>query len=152
MRHSSTIVAVGTLVFGVACGRDTTGPVDPDGVTMSARIDGVSWNATSIVIDSTPPSLLIVRGANPTESLTLVIPLNQGVGRQIVGSTTPIAAVLVNGAQWWAASRTQGGAGSIALTTAVPGHIAGTFEFTLSHDGTTPAERAVTSGMFDVRY
>jgi hypothetical protein len=34
----------------------------------------------------------------------------------------------------------------------VPGHVAGTFEFTLAREGTSPAERQVTAGKFDVKY
>ena len=146
------VVAAATLVLGAACGGDTTGPANPNGEAMSARIDGEAWSAQSITIDSSPPSLLVVQGANATRTLTLIIPLSQGAGRQTVGSTTPIAAVLVVGPQWWAASRTQGGAGSITLTTVVSGHVAGTFEFTMAREGASPAAREVTSGKFDVRY
>jgi hypothetical protein len=152
MRQFSSIAAAITLVFGAACGGDTTGPVYRDNKTMSARIDGAAWSAMSIAIDTAPPSLLVVRGSNATQALTLVIPSNQGTGQQVVGSTTPIAAVLVIGPQSWTASRTQGGAGSITLTTIAPGHVAGTFEFTLAREGTSPAERQVTSGKFDVKY
>jgi hypothetical protein len=119
---------------------------------MSARIDGAAWSAMSITIDSMAPSLLIVRGANATQELTLVIPLGPGAGPQVVGSTTPIAAVLVTGPQSWAASRTQGGAGRITLTTVALGHVVGTFEFTLAHEGASPSTRQVTSGGFDVKY
>jgi len=46
-----------------------------------------------------------------------------------------------------------GGAGSVTLTTAARGHIAGTFEFTLAaHEGALPADRRVSSGRFDVKY
>ena len=152
MRHSSTIVAVAALIVGAACGGDPTGPAQPDETTMSARIDGAAWRAMSIVIDSAPPSLLVVRGVNATQELTLIIPLGPGAGPQVVGSTTPIAAVLVTGPQSWAASRTQGGAGRITLTTVSPGHVAGTFEFTLAREGASPSTRQVTSGGFDVKY
>ena len=148
MRYPSTIVAAAALVFLAACGSDTTGPAKSD-AGMSARIAGAAWNALSVATDSGPPSLLVLTGTNATASLSLIIPLGPGLGKQTVGSTTPIAAVLVMGSQSWAASRTQGGAGSLTLTTAVPGHVAGTFEFTLAHEGT---ERQVTSGRFDVRY
>ena len=152
MRQLSTVVAIAALVASTACGGDSTSPAKPDGVTMSARIDGAAWSAMSITIDSAPPSLLIVRGANATQELALVIPLGPGAGPQVVGSTTPIAAVLVTGPQSWAASRTQGGAGRITLTTVAPGHVVGTFEFTLAHEGALPATRRVTSGGFDVKY
>jgi hypothetical protein len=152
MRHSSTLVAAATLVLLAACSDDTTGPPKSDAGGMSARIAGTAWSAMSIVIDSAPPSLIIVRGTNATATLTLVIPADQGLGTQTVGSTTPIGAGLVIGSQVWGASRTQGGAGSITLTTVAPGHVAGTFQFTLAHEGASPAEQQVTSGRFDVKY
>ena len=152
MRHSSTIVAAATIILLAACGDDTTGPAKSDAGGMSARIAGAAWSAMSIATDTAPPSLIIVRGTNATATLTLVIPASQGLGTQTVGSTTPIAAGLIIASQTWAASRTQGGAGSITLTTAAPGHLAGTFQFTLAHEGASPAEQQVTSGRFDVKY
>ena len=151
MRHSSTLVAAAALIIA-ACGDDTTGPAKSDADGMSARIAGAAWSAMSIATDSAPPSLIIVRGTNATATLTLVIPAGPGIGTQTVGSTTPIAAGLIIGSQTWAASRTQGGAGSITLTAAAPGHLAGTFQFTLAHEGASPAEQQVTSGRFDVKY
>ena len=150
MRHSSTLVAAAALILA-ACGDDTTGPAKSD-AGMSARIAGAAWSAMSVATDSAPPSLIIVRGTNATATLTLVIPANQGLGTQTIGSTTPVAAGLVVGSQVWGASRTQGGSGSITLTTAAPGHLAGTFQFTLAHEGASPAEQQVTSGRFDVKY
>jgi hypothetical protein len=152
MRHSSTLVAVAALVLLTACGGDTTGPAKSDGRGMSARIGGAAWSAMSIATDTAPPSLIVVTGTNATATLTLVIPVGQGLGTQAVGGTTPIAAGLVIGPQAWLASRTQGGAGSITLTTAAPGHLAGTFQFTLAHEGASPAQQQVTSGRFDVKY
>ena len=153
MRQPSTIIAATALVVASACGGDTTGPAKSDGKTMSARIDAAPWSASSIAIDSAAPSLLFVTGTNATHTLSILIPVNQGPGTQTVGSTTPIAAVLVMGSQSWAASRTQGGSGRITLTTVAPGHVAGTFTFTLAaHEDASPAAREVTSGTFDVRY
>jgi hypothetical protein len=151
MRHSSTIVAAAALILLAACGDDTTGPAKSD-AGMSARIAGAAWSAMSIATDTAPPSLIVVRGTNATATLTLVIPASQGLGTQTVGSTTPIAAGLIIGSQTWGASRTQGGSGSITLTTAAPGHLAGTFQFTLAHEGASPAEQQVSSGRFDVTY
>jgi hypothetical protein len=119
---------------------------------MSARIDAAAWSASSIAIDSIAPSLLFVTGTNATQTLTILIPMNQGPGTQTVGSTTPVAAVLAMGSQSWAASRTQGGSGSITLTTVTPGHVVGTFEFTMERSGGTLLPRRVTTGKLDVRY
>jgi hypothetical protein len=152
MRQRSIIIAASALVFGTACGSDTTGPAKPDGRTMSARIDAAAWSASSITIDSIAPSLLFVTGTNAGQTLTILIPMSQGPGTQTVGSTTPVAAVLEMGSQSWAASRTQGGSGSITLTTVTPGHVVGTFEFTMERPGTTLLARRVTTGKLDVRY
>ena len=152
MRQPTTIIAAATLVVATACGYDTTGPARSNGRTMSARIDAAAWSASSIAIDSIAPSLLVVTGTNPAQALTIVIPVNPGPGAQTVGSTTPVAAVLVKGTQSWAASRTQGGSGKITLTTVEPGHVVGTFEFAMERQGATPVARQVTTGKLDVRY
>lgn len=153
MRKLSSILAVATLVTLSACDRDTTGPAKPNNGTMSAVIDGAAWSAVSIAADSAAASSIVIQGSNATRTLAIAIPVDQGPGTQTVGSTTPVFAVLVIDSHWWAASRTQGGAGSITLTTVAPGHIAGTFEFTMAtHEGASPAERRVSSGRFDVKY
>ena len=153
MRNLSSILAITALVTLCACDRDTTGPAMPNHGSMSAVIDGAAWTAVSIATDSAAPSSIIVQGSNATQTLVIAIPVDQGPGTQTIGSTTPVFAGLVAGSQSWLASRTQGGAGSITLTTVAPGHIVGTFQFTLArHEGATPAERQVSSGQFDVRY
>ena len=154
MRNLSWTLVGMALVTLCACDRDTTGPAKPNSNgSMSAVIDGSAWTAVSITTDSAAPSSIIVRGSNADQSLVVAIPLERGVGTQTIGWTTPVFAGLVVGSQSWLASRTQGGAGSITLTTVTPGHIVGTFQFTLAkHEGATPAERQVSSGQFDVRY
>jgi hypothetical protein len=153
MRNLSSTLAVTALVALCACDHDTTGPAKRNNGSMSAVIDGVAWTAVSIATDSAAPSSIIIQGSNATQRLVIAIPVDQGPGTQTVGSTTPVFAGLVMGSQSWLASRTQGGSGSITLTTVGPGHIVGTFEFTLAeHDGASPAERRVRSGKFDVKY
>jgi len=120
------------LVTLCACDRDTTGPAKPNHGSMSAVIDGAAWTPVSIATDSAAPSSIIIQGSDATQRLVIAIPVDQGPGKQTVGSTTPVFAGLVIASQSWLASRTQGGAGSVTLTTAARGHIAGTFEFTLA--------------------
>ena len=154
MRNLSSTLAIAALVAVCACSnRDTTGPATLSHASMSAVIDGAAWTAVSISTDSASPSSIIIRGSRATQTLVVAIPVDQGPGTQTVGSTTPVYAGLVVGSQSWLASRTQGGAGSITLTTVAPGHVAGTFQFTLAeHDGAAPAERRVSAGQFDVTY
>lgn len=154
MRNLSSTLAGLALVTLCACDHDATGPATPNNHgSMSAVIDGVAWTAVSILTDSAAPSSIIVHGSNATQTLVIAIPVDQGPGTQTVGSTTPVFAGLVMGSRSWLASRTQGGSGSITLTTVAAGHIVGTFEFTLAeHDGASPSDRQVSSGKFDVNY
>jgi uncharacterized protein DUF6252 len=153
MRKLSLSLVVTTVLMLSACDSDTTGPAKPNNGTMSAVIDGSSWSAVSIATDSAAPSSIVIQGSNATQRLVIAIPVSPGRGTQGVGSTTPVFAGLVSGSQSWLASRTQGGAGSITLTTVSPGHIVGTFEFTMaSHGGASPVERQVSSGKFDLKY
>lgn len=150
MGKPSYIVGVMALVLVSAC--DATGPAKSNKGTMAAVIDGAEWSAVSITTDSTVPSV-VIQGSNGTSELVVAIPVSPGPGKQVVGSTTPVFGVLVTGSKWWAASRTQGGAGSVTLTTVEPGHIVGTFEFTMAaHDDALPSERRVRFGRFDVKY
>ena len=153
MRNLSSTLARMALVTLCACGHDTTGPATRNNGSMSAVIDGAAWTAVSIATDSAAPSSIIIQGSDATQRLVIAIPVDQGPGKQTVGSTTPVFAGLVIASQSWLASRTQGGAGSITLTTVAAGHIVGTFEFTLAeHDGASPSDRQVSSGKFDVNY
>src|SRR3954453_22932001 len=115
MRNLSSTLAGMALVTLCACGHDTTGLATRNNVSMSALIDGAAWTAVSIATDSAAPSSIIIQGSNATQTLAIAIPVDQGLGTQTVGSTTPVFAVLVAGPRSWAASRTQGGAGSITL-------------------------------------
>ena len=120
---------------------------------MSASVDGVTWTAVSISTTPAEPSSLVIVGTDPGQTIVLLVPLDEGPGTQVIGGPTPLAAGLTIGAQAWLASRTQGGSGTVTLTTATSGRVAGTFEFTLAgRDGVTPATRRVTSGAFDVTY
>ena len=153
MRKLSSSLVVTTLLVLSACEHDSTGPAKPENGTMSAVVDGAAWNAISIATDSAAPSSIIIQGSNGSKRLVIAIPVDQGLGTQTVGSTTPVYAGLVSGPRSWLASRTQGGAGSITLTTVESRHIVGTFEFTLAaHEGALPSERRVGSGRFDVKY
>ena len=153
MRNLSSTLAGMALVTLCACGHDTTGPATRNNGSMSAVIDGAAWTAVSIATDSAAPSSIIIQGSDATQTLVIAIPVDQGPGKQTVGSTTPVFAGLVIGSQSWLASRTQGGAGSVTLTNSAPGRIVGTFEFTLAaHEGALPADRRVSSGKFDVKY
>lgn len=153
MRKLSLSLVVTTVLMLSACDHDTTGPANPNNPSMSAVIDGARWSAVSITIDSLAPSSIVIFGTKATETLAIAIPVDQGPGTQTVGGTTPLFAGLIKGSQSWLASRTQGGAGSVTLTTVAPHHLVGTFEFTLArHDDGSLAERRVGSGQFDVKY
>ena len=153
MRKLSLSLAVTTLLVLSACDHDTTGPAEPNTPGMSAVIDGASWSAVSITVDSLVPSSIVIFGAKGSETLAIAIPVDLGRGTQTVGGPTPLFAGFVAGSQSWLASRTQGGSGSVTLTIVEPRRIAGTFQFTLAaHEGASPSERRVGSGRFDVRY
>ena len=137
----------------MACGGDPASPPMPPARAMSASVDGVTWTAVSISTTPAEPSSLVIVGTDPAQTLVLLVPVGEGPGTQVIGGPTPLAAGLTMDSQAWLASRTQGGSGSVTLTTATSGRVAGTFEFTLAgRDGVTPATRRVTSGAFDVTY
>src|SRR5689334_22182760 len=146
MRSPSSIVAIAAIALTAACSSDPAGPKTPIS-SMSAKIDGTAWNAVSIETENGPVSTLAIRGTSGSQTVVVNVPLGDGPGTQIIGGPTPMAGGLVVGSQAWLASRTQGGAGQITLTSVEPGHVVGSFEFTLAaQPGSSPTSRALTSG------
>jgi Family of unknown function (DUF6252) len=157
MRQPFTTFATAALVFVAACGGGSDGgPTNPNqnpnsNRSMSARVDGTAWTATSVAAGVTN-GLLIIAGSNITQTFAIAAAVNQGTGTQTVGPTSVTYGNLMVGQQSWAANGSQGGTGSITLTTLTANRAVGTFSFTLKalSQGATPASRQITSGAFDV--
>jgi len=158
MRHTLAMLGTAALVVVTACGGDSSndGPTNPNqnptgNRSMSARIDGTAWTATSVAAGVTN-GLLIIAGTNVTQTFSIAVAVAQGTGTQTVGPSSVTYGNLLVGQQSWAANGSLGGPGSITLTTLTATRAAGTFSFTVKAltQGASPATRQVTSGAFDV--
>ena len=163
-------------VLSLGCNGGAGGTTNPDpgggsGTavgTMSARIDGTLWTATSVIATRTPASTgvpigtLAVSGTgtllNQSITLTFAVPPAVGIYTLGPGAGTPGAtqnASLTNsatGARWIATSLT--GSGTISVNTASITGATGSFAFNLAPDTATSATatRIVTEGAFGVTF
>ena len=157
MLKPSLMVALGAFVLASACGgssgdKGVTNPKPKNG-SMTAKIDGASWSAVSIATTGGVSGALIASGADLTNAIAIVIPVNTGTGVEQMSQTSVVSATLVGAGKTWSANPAQGGTGSITLTTVATGHVVGSFAFTLAgQSGATPATRQITVGQFDITY
>lgn len=149
MQHSSLRAVWLALAVGiVACGGDDpTGPGDDP--IMSARIDGQAWS-TSIALATVPPTpsgFAVVSGSDGTT--TIAFAFRPSTGTHEIGASIGTNANLTAGSTMWIAT-TSSGSGTIVVTSLTNERVAGTFEFTMTAGGATPATRVVTGGQFDI--
>jgi hypothetical protein len=136
---------------------------------MTSAIDGTPWSTTNIVVAQFTSYLRLtatVDGGTPTARTVVIQVVKSGgtanapvgvPGAQLLGSTGPNAYAQVafgsNEQTLW--TTIQGAqSGEVIITTFTPTRIAGTFSFTAraASAATTPQNRVVTSGSFDVTY
>ncbi len=140
------------------CGSDDS-PVDPGpgtgGTTgngqFSATIDGVAWTSdVTIAVNSS--GVIAISGASVNGETGMAFGfLSTGTGVYPIGANLFSLAVMTGpgGAEWSAAEGV--GSGSTTVTTLTATRIAGTFNFVMEAEGTTtPAQRVVTGGTFDL--
>jgi hypothetical protein len=152
-----TFAAAGLLAT-VACGGGdkTTGPVNPAlrNGSMSARIDGNSWAASTALVAQFNGGILSIAGTDgSSRSVGFAVSTNTTAGTHTIGPTGPTNGLLVEGPRSWLAVGTQG-SGSVTITSISTTRAVGTFTFTLmanSGSGAT-GSRSVTQGAFDVTY
>jgi hypothetical protein len=136
---------------------------------MTAAIDGTAWSTTNIVVAQFTSYLRLTAtmdGGTPN-ARTVVIQVvksggsaNQPVGvpgSQLLGSTGPNAYAQVafgtnDQTLWTTILGAQ--SGEVVITTFTPTRIVGTFSFTAkaASAATTPQNRVVSSGSFDVTF
>jgi hypothetical protein len=152
-------LAMSVLLVSTACGSSsdntTTGPTNNNNNnsarSMSAKIDGASWVATTVGAGVTN-GIAILAASNGTQTIGLsFVP---SVGTQTVTATGIVIGQLTIAGQTWQTSGNSGGSGSVTVTTATTNHLVGTFSFTAPAltTGATPATRQVTAGVFDVTF
>ena len=148
------LTAISALLVSTACGSSTsTGPTNTKTNpprSMSARVDGTAWTATSVGAGVTNGIAILV-GTNVSESVSIsFVPT---VGTQTMTPTGIVIGQVTIGGQTWQATGASGSSGSVTVTTATATHVVGTFSFTAPPlGGGSAAARQVTAGVFDVTF
>jgi hypothetical protein len=144
------------LVALGGCGSSTQ-PSGPGNGSLTAKLDGSNWNATTIVA-TYPSGILAIAGTdNQGQTIGFAVGPTTATGTFPVAITSGVNASLTvasgSSAQSWNAVQTSG-SGSVTLTTITATHAVGTFQFTVVPVPGTGAtgSRSITQGSFDVTY
>jgi len=150
------LIATSALIISASCGGSTsTGPTNTNTKTnpprsMSAKVDGTAWTATSVG-GSVTNGIAILVGTNVSQ--TLGISFVPTVGTQAMTPTGIVIGQVTVGSQTWQATGTTGSSGSVTVTSASAARVVGTFSFTAPPlGGGSAAARQVTAGTFDVTF
>jgi hypothetical protein len=136
--------------------------------TMTARIDGDQWTATSVVVNNrggAAPLLTItgtgpIAGAPATQTTSIALAINNpglgtfqldAVGTQ-TGSLTLQISNLGGSSVWVASPVTPSSTGTVIITTFTATRAAGSFAATALPSSGANDSIAVTNGAFDVRF
>ena len=126
--------------------------------TMSAQINGVSWTAVCVAVNTATQGIISLAGidtvTNPSAAQVLGFASTNGVGTYQIGPTSPLNALLVaggGGALWQAVL--SNGSGTLTLTTSTSNSLAGNFSFTLvPGPGSATGNKVVTNGAVNVTF
>jgi hypothetical protein len=135
----------------LACSDNGAGP-NGNG-TVTAKIDGASWDASAEVQATYIAYVLAVGGLDSqARAIVISVPSVTATGTFSLAAGQPAFATVTFGAETWSSAIT-GGTGSVIVSTLTGSHAIGTFSFTApgSTSGAT-GTKVVTSGTFDVRY
>jgi hypothetical protein len=143
--------------LAVGCGGGSTSPDDGNSNTngakvLTATINGTSFTATTVTSAYLGGNFTIV-GNDGTRSLQIAAINLTGPGTYSLNFPNPYSALgmIVDGTGQF--STAGGGTGSFVLTTAVLGHVKGTFTFTAYTSAGTGLGKpvvTVTNGVFDL--
>jgi hypothetical protein len=115
---------------------------------MSAKLDGVQWNATATVRATNNNGIIGVAGTDASfQTLTFALAARLP-GSYNIGLVNAANAELTSAASVWTAAGNIGG-GVITITSLTATEIVGTFNFTLMKGGVA---KNVTDGRFDIKF
>ncbi len=144
-------IGVGLLVLG-ACSDDPTGVELANG-SMSARVDGASWSASTAIAATYTNGVLGIAGTDGSGRSVGFGALATAPGTFTIGATSPANALVNEAGKAWQAAQSIG-SGTITITAISATGAAGTFQFTAAPVSGTGAtgNRVVTEGVFDVTF
>jgi len=142
-----------TILLAVGCGSDgPTGPETPGPAngTMSARIDGTQWTASTITPGITG-GISAIGGSDGTRTLAFAW-VEAGTGTYQIGTAVGFNGNLTIAGGIWVANGSAGD-GTLVVTTRTSDRIAGTFSFVMTAgSGGASGTRTVSQGTFDITF
>ena len=168
MRRRSLSFAFGLLLSAAACGgsSDSTAPNNNNQTptatngTFTATINGVAWGATGTVTVSRSSGLISIAGfglinTSTGYSLALAIGQTTGPGTISLNYLNPTTSLLIlgsgTGAGWTTFSN--GGTGSLTITTLTTNHIVATFTAdAVATSGGATGTIPIRNGKLDVTF
>lgn len=152
-RVARTSAGAVIVALAVGCGSDSTGPDVLDNGSMSAKVDGASWSATTAIAATYNSNILGIAGTDAAGRSVGFGAAVSAPGTFTIAVTSP-ANGLVNeaGKAWQAAGSV--GSGTITITAISATGAKGTFQFTAAPVAGTGAtgNKVVTEGVFDVTF
>ena len=139
-----------------ACGsNDATGPVTLPQGSMSARIDGSTWTASTALTATYGNGILAAAGVDASLRTIGFGVVATAPGTFTVGPTGTANGSLTEGSGgtiWQAVANL--GNGTITITSLTPTGASGSFSFTLVANAASGAtgSRTITNGSFDLRF
>jgi len=135
----------------LACSDNGTGPSGNG--TVTAKIDGASWEATAEVQATYISFVLSIGGLDSqARQIVLSIPNVSTTGTFSFSGAQAAVGVVTFGAQSWSTA-IAGGGGTVTISTLSGSHAVGVFNFTApASTGGATGTKNITSGTFDVRY
>jgi len=153
-RVSAGLIVLAGIVAAAGCGGSGSTPTGPTGGTtdtMTAMVDGQSWNAAQVQVVRNG-TLVTIGGAN-TQLMGIGLVFTDSAGAFTIGSDLAATATVTMGSNSWTASAATG-SGSITVTSITSTRVSGTFSFVAPtlESGVTPPSRTVTQGKFNVAF
>jgi ABC-type glycerol-3-phosphate transport system substrate-binding protein len=138
------------------CGGSSTTDPGTSGTTskvVKATVNGTAWTATT-VSGAYISNALVVSGSSQNGQISINVANVTGPGtfQLQLGNPNSGGAIWIDGTGVYQ-SQTSGGSGTITLTTAVLGHIKGSFNFVGNYQasvGQPTKTVTITSGQFDI--
>jgi hypothetical protein len=158
MRKTTSLVLSAALLVAAACSSKSSSPTgssaNPTNTgagQMSAKVDGVQWNASTVVVNK-GSGYLIISGGTVGQAIAILFSTTSTGTQNFAQVATSNANILI-GSNTWIAGGTIG-SGSVTITTLTATRAVGTFTFTgqATSASVNPQQRLITSGAFDVTF
>lgn len=147
------------LLLVIACGGDGSGPSGSG--TLSARVDGSSWNATAGIVAMRVNNFISITGSVGGNTVLTIAWPDDGPGTYSIPTSVGLNmsyGIYGNGHLWMAlgiGTQLGGvGSGSVTVTTLDSERVAGTFEFTApaAESSGATGTKVITSGVFNIKF